>query len=252
MGSYLAPATPTVQGATSAYVQLPPARTGRTTARTAGALLITATAASLVSTALLNPVLNGSGYLAWTFAHQDRVIAGSLFLIVAAFAGAGIAIALYPTLRRYGQGLAIGSVSFRVMEAVMYLVSAVAVLLLVTLSQDVAAGSVNDAGTLGSLLRALHDQASLAGILAFYVGALLYYSIFFRSRLIPRWLSGWGIIGVVLGLGAGLLVLFKVTGSMSALQVGLNVPIGVNEMVLAVWLIIRGFSSPETHSPVPS
>jgi uncharacterized membrane protein YhhN len=102
------------------------------------------------------------------------------------------------------------------------------------------------------LLRALHDEASLAGILAFYVGALLYYSIFFRSRLIPRWLSGWGIIGVGLGLAAGFLVLFTVTSSMSALQVGLNVPIGVNEMVLAVWLIIRGFSSPETHSPVLS
>jgi len=71
----------------------------------------------------------------------------------------------------------------------------------------------------------------------------MYYYIFFQARLIPRWLSGWGIAGAVFGLAAGLLVLFRVTGFMSPLQVVLNLPIGVNEMVLAVWLIVRGFTS---------
>jgi hypothetical protein len=45
-----------------------------------------------------------------------------------------------------------------------------------------------------------------------------------------------------------MLVLFGVTGYMSALQVVLNLPIGVNEMVLAVWLIVRGFN-PSTAAP---
>jgi len=69
----------------------------------------------------------------------------------------------------------------------------------------------------------------------------MYYWIFFRTGLVPRWLSGWGLAGVILGFTAAMLVLFRVTGYMSALQVLLNVPIGVNEMVLAVWLIVRGF-----------
>jgi Domain of unknown function (DUF4386) len=72
----------------------------------------------------------------------------------------------------------------------------------------------------------------------------MYYYVFYRSRLIPRWLSGWGLAGTALGAVAGLLVLFRVTGYMSAPQVALNLPIGVNEMVLAIWLLVRGFRSP--------
>lgn len=208
----------------------------------AGCLLITATAASLVSTALSTPIVNGGGYLSRTFFHQGRVDAGSSFLIISAFAGAGVAIALYPTLRRHSQALALGSVCFRVMEGVMYLVSAVAVLVLVHLSHSAPSGATPAMRTAGSLLRSFRDEASLAGILAFYVGSLMYFWIFFLASLIPRWLSAWGMAGAALGLLAALLVLFGVTGSMSPLQVAMNVPIGVNEMVLALWLIAKGFS----------
>jgi len=93
----------------------------RVTARIAGALFIAATVASLLSTAFLNPVLNGSDYLAATFAHQDRVIVGAFFLLIAAFASASIAISLYPVLRRHAEGLALGAACFRVMEGVLYL-----------------------------------------------------------------------------------------------------------------------------------
>ncbi len=72
--------------------------------------------------------------------------------------------------------------------------------------------------------------------------------MFYRSRLIPRWLSGWGLAGTALGALAGLRVLFHVTGHMSAPQVVLNLLIGVNEMVLAIWLLVRGFGSPAAGS----
>ena len=88
----------------------------------------------------------------------------------------------------------------------------------------------------------------MAAVLAFYLGASMYYYVFYRSRLIPRWLPGWGLAGTALGALAGLLVLFRVTGYMSALQVALNVPIAVNEMVLAIWLLVRGFGSPAAGS----
>jgi Domain of unknown function (DUF4386) len=228
-------------------------KSDRVTARIAAALFITATGASLVSTALLNPVLSGPDYLDKTLSHQDRVIAGAFFLLLAAFASASIAISLYPVLRRHAEGLALGSVCFRVMEGVLYLVSAIAALLLVTLSQEFAkAGSPASSylQTAGTLLRALRDQASLTGVLAFYLGALMCYAIFFRSRLIPRWLSGWGLAGAGLGLIAGVLVLFRVFGFMSSPQVVLNLPIGVNEIVLAVWLVLVGFrSAPVAPSP---
>ena len=71
----------------------------RSAARIVGALFILATVASLVSTALLNPVLNSTGYLATIDGHQGRLITGALFKIVAGFASAGIAMAFYPVLR---------------------------------------------------------------------------------------------------------------------------------------------------------
>lgn len=228
-------------------------RTHGLTAKIAGVLFITATVADLISTGLLNPVLSNSHVVGTVSAHQDRVSAGAFFQIVAAFASAGIAISLYPVLRRRHPGLALGSVGFRVIEGVLYVVNAIGALLLLTLGQAfVKAGSPSSSyfETSAELLKALRDRASLMGVLAFYVGAAMYYLAFHRSRLLPRWLSDWGLVGVALGFVAGILVLFGTTGFMSTPDVVLNLPIGVNEMVLAVWLIIRGFDVPTTLPPV--
>ncbi|OLE24676.1 MAG: hypothetical protein AUG44_18415 [Actinobacteria bacterium 13_1_20CM_3_71_11] len=84
----------------------------------------------------------------------------------------------------------------------------------------------------------MRDRSTLAGVFAFCVGALMYYALFYRSRLVPRWLSGWGIAGALLMLIACLLALFSdspVTG-----YVVLILPILVQELVLAAWLLIKG------------
>ena len=217
--------------------------TYRGTARIAGVLLIIATAASLLSIAFLGSV-GKSDYLTQVAANEGQVALGVLIRFIAAFASAGIALCLYPVLRRYRQGLAIGAVGFRIIEGMFYALGAVSVLLLLTLSQEfVKGGAADQAGflTSGTLLKAFDDWCGVAGILAFYVGGLLYYIAFYRTKLIPRWLSGWGIGAVVLGAVAAILVVFGVTGSMSSVQVGLNAPIGLQEMVLAVWLIVKGF-----------
>ncbi len=215
------------------------------TARLAGALLLTATVAALVSTGLLNPILNSSRYLAKIASHQDRVVLGTFFQLIAAFASAGIAISLYPVLRPHGEGLALGAVGFRVIEGALYVVSAIGVLLLLKLGQDVGvAGRAPGSQTTGALLRTLRDQSSLTGVMAFCIGASMYYYVFYRSSLIPRWLSGWGLAGTALALVAAVLVLFRATGYMSTTQVVLSIPIGVNELVFAVWLILSGFSAP--------
>ena len=203
-------------------------RSDKLTARVAAGLFITATAASLLSTGLLNPILNSSDYLVRIAGHQDRVIAGALFEIVAGCASAGIAISLYPVLKSRGNGLALGSVGFRVMEG----------------------DPLSRWRCCGAVARQLRDQTSIAGVIAFYVGATMYYWLFYWSRLLPRWLSGWGLAGTALGLVAALLILFEATGYMSTLQVVLSLPIGVNEIVLAVWLIVRGFASAGSPPPV--
>jgi hypothetical protein len=228
------------------------ARSDALTARVAGTLFIAATVASLFGTGLLNPVFSGSGYLGKIAAHQDRIVAGSFFEIIAAFASAGIALSLYPVVRRHGEALALGSVGFRLLEGGLYLIAAVGTLMLLQAGRDATAASPIPPylRTSGALLLTLRNQAGLIGVLAFYAGASMYYFVFYRARLIPRWLSGWGLAGTALGAVAGLLVLFRATGYMSAPQVALNIPIGVNEIVLAIWLLVRGFDS-TTAGPAP-
>ena len=215
-------------------------------ARVAAVLFICATAASLVDRALLSPVLSSQDYLAAIVANSGRVTAGAFFQVLAGLTSAGIAVALYPVLRRRGEALALGSVGLRFVEGALYIVGAIGALLLVNLSRLAAAGTEasSSATTSGVLLLALRDRASMTGVLAFYLGGTMYYAIFFRSRLIPRWLSGWGIAATASGLSAALLVFFGVTEMFSTVQVALNVPIFVNELVLAGWLLVKGFSSP--------
>jgi hypothetical protein len=218
--------------------------THRSIARISGVLFIIATAASLLSVAFLGSV-GSPDYLTKIAANEDQVALGVLIRFIAAFASAAIAISLYPVLRRYRQGLALGAVGFRVIEGVFYTLGAVSVLLLLTLSQEFVKAGAGDPAYFsqsGTLLKALDDWAGLAGVFAFYVGGLLYYRVFYQTRLVPRWLSVWGMGAVILGAAAALLVLFGATASMSPVQMALNAPIGLQEMVLAVWLIAKGFS----------
>ncbi len=216
----------------------------RSIARITGALFIIATVTVLASTAFLGSA-SSENYLTRMADNQGQVATGALLRFIAAFASAAIAISLYPVLRRYRQGLALGAVGFRVIEATFYTLGAVSVLLLLTLSQEFVKTGAGDPAYFsqsGTLLKALDDWAGLAAVFAFYVGGLLYYRVFYQTRLVPRWLSAWGIGAVILGAVAALLILFGAAETMSTTQIVLNIPIGLQEMVLAVWLIAKGFN----------
>jgi hypothetical protein len=226
-------------------------KSNKITARIAGALFITATVANILGVVILNPILHNPDYLNKFSANENQVLIGALFLLIGAFASAGIAISLYPILKRYNEGLALGSVGFRIIEGVLYIVGVIDVLLLLTLSQEfVKAGAPVSSyfQTSGVLLLAGYDWANLTAVLAFYLGALMYYSVFYQSKLIPRWLSGWGLVGATLGIVASMLVMFRFISFLSTIQVVLNLPIGVQEMVLAVWLIVKGFNTSASAS----
>jgi Domain of unknown function (DUF4386) len=216
----------------------------RRTALIAGVLFIAATVAGVLGTALSRPFVHDPVSLARISAHQNLVSLGGLFEFIGAAACAGIAISLYPVLRKWDARLALGSVVFRTMEAVMYLVGVVSLLSLVKLSGQLTTAGAADRSslhTIGNSLVAVRDQATLTGVVAFSLGALVYYFVFYRSGLVPRWLSGWGIAAIVLTIGACLAAWFSHRPLTTYTIVLL--PIGVQEMVLAVWLIAKGFSS---------
>jgi hypothetical protein len=217
----------------------------RKTATIAGVLLIIATFASILSNAFLQSV-DASDYLVAVSANQGMVSAGALLMIIAAITSAGIAISLYPLLKKYNKTLALGAVCFRLIEAMFYLVGVLGLLLLVTLSREFVQAGTPDPSSfqiLGTMLLAGRDWAGFVlAPTAFGLGALMYYTVFYQSELIPRWLSGWGLVAGTLMITASMLVMFHLIGLMSTSFIVLVLPIALQEMVLAIWLMVKGFN----------
>jgi hypothetical protein len=131
------------------------------------------------------------------------------------------------------------------MESMLYIVGVVCALSLITLSQGYVMAGASNASSFqisGTLLLAVKDWAGLLSIVTFTMGALMYYYIFYRSKLVPRWLSGWGLVAAASSLTCALLTIFGQLIPFSTVFILLQLPIGLQEMVLAVWLIVKGFN----------
>jgi hypothetical protein len=210
-----------------------------------GVLFIIATVLGVLGRSFYQPILDAQDYLIKISANENQVIIGGLLALLAAFACAGIAIGLYPVLKKHHEALALGSVGFRLMEGMLYIIGVVALLSLLTLSQEYVTAGASNASLFqasGTSLLAVRDWAGKLSIIAFTLGALMYYYVFYQSKLIPRWLSGWGLLGAALSLAAALLAISGQIIYFSTVFILLQVPIGVQEMVLAVWLIVKGFN----------
>jgi hypothetical protein len=211
-----------------------------------GILFIACSAASILSVAPLGSMLDSPDHLAQLAANSDRVVLAALIEFVWAATGAGIAIGLYPVLRRYNQSLALGSVAARTVENIFVLVGTLSLLALLTVGQEsVAAGpaAASSSQVVGEALLAVRDWAhGFLAILPFTLGTLMYSYLLYRSRLVPRWLSGWGLIGAGLCLVATVNAGFTQDFGFTTANTVLNIPIGLQEMVLAVWLIAKGFN----------
>lgn len=218
-------------------------------ARTTGMLFIIATAAVLLGSGLTGSIVGAPDYLVQIAENKNMVVLGAILYFVAAAGSAGIAISLYPILRKYNEGLALGSVGFRLVEAVFYILSALGLLSLLSLSQEYAGAGPQAVPTfqvLGTSILAVRVWAGFVlAVFAFCLGAAMYYYIMYRFRLIPRWLSVWGLVALALVLSMALLIAFgeRISGP-SGMQVLLFLPILVQEIVLAIWLIVKGFNSP--------
>jgi hypothetical protein len=227
----------------------------RRAAVAAGVLFIVATVADVISrAAFLAPVLGLPDPLEAVAANETRVVLGAVLLFVGAAAAAGIAIAMYPVMRGHGEALALGSVGFRLIESTFYLGIVACLVILVAMGEKAVSsgGSVAFAVPV-TLVLAAREALGQVGVLAFAVGATMYYWLFYRSRLVPRWLSAWGLVAIASLVVSVVLVLSGVVEPMSQAQVLLAAPIGLQEMVLAGWLIAKGFhpaDSVVTGAPV--
>jgi hypothetical protein len=224
--------------------------TNRKTARIVGVLLIACTAATIISMSFSSPILSKPDYLVKLAENETQILLGTFFEFIWAVTCAGIAIWLYPVLKKYNGALALGSVGLRIAEGVFVLVGTLSLLSLLTLSQEfVKSGALDTSSYQASSasLLATRDWAhNVILLIPFNLGAMMYYYLLYQSKLISRWLSGWGIIGNTSSLIA--IVYYLFTHDLGLIHTLLNAPIALQEMVFAVWLIVKGFNPSATEA----
>ena len=213
----------------------------RKTAIILGALFITATVAYSLGVIYLDPILGDLEHLTKAAENESQVIIGTLLVLIDSVAVTSIGIVMYAVLKKHNETLALGYVVARIVEGVLFIVNIIAILTLLTLSQEFVKAGTPDGSyyqTIGTILLEAGDWAFLFGFgLAFALSALILNFVLYQSKLAPRWLSGWGLVGTALLWIYYLLQFFSIT------QVEiLFLPIGVQEMVFAVWLIVKGFN----------
>jgi hypothetical protein len=212
----------------------------------AGIFFIIATAFLFVGESFYKPALTAPDVLATAAGDAARVRFGILIEFTCVLAIPLVAIALYPVLRRVSAALAIGYVAFRLFEAAIFTGMEIDRMFVLALSQSYAANPGADLETLTLMVEAMIGGDPWSGVsgplynLVFVTGMLMVNWMFWTSRLLPRWISGWGMVmAVVMG---GLAVSAQFTEINSTLAIALIAPLAVQEMVMAVWFIVKGFN----------
>jgi hypothetical protein len=170
------------------------------------------------------------------------VLWGGLLEVIVALAGIGTAVALFPVVKRQNEGVALGFVAARVLEAAVIFVGVVSLLSVVTLRQDPAGADAASLVTAGKALVAIHDGTFLLGQgLIPGVNALLLGSLMYRSRLVPRIIPAMGLIGAPLLLASITATFFGVYDQVSVWSGLATIPIAAWELSLGLWLVLKGF-----------
>ena len=158
--------------------------------------------------------------------NPDKKVLGMFLEIISGLAVIAIAVLMFPLLRPYGKKLALCYLALKAFEGLLMIIAGVFFLI-----------------HTASLL-ALRDQIYLVHGYLFAIPALLFYYLLYQSKLIPRWLSVWGVIASILLIIVNLLELIEMIPQLEILYL----PIVLNEIVLALWLIVKGFNIPEIET----
>jgi hypothetical protein len=208
-------------------------------------------ATSLVGGVWLESMLTAPDYLGTLSANETQVLIGVLLELLNCIAVVGIAVLLFPILRDHSETLALGYLGFRLIEVVILIVAVISPLALIALSREyAAAGTAEAAGfqALGTVLIAA--RAQMAGLLVpifFGLGAFLLYYSLYQTKLVPRFISVWGLLAVVLMVARNLLVTFGLTIGADMVLV---LPMILNEVFLGIWLMAKGFEVPAQSAQV--
>lgn len=205
----------------------------------AGGILYLLTFVSIPIGFLYSAVLNDPNYIVGS-GTDTAVIIGGILEIIVALAGIGTAVALYPVLKRQNEGVALGFIGARVLEASTIFADVVCLLAIVTLRRT---GVGAEALLTGKMLVVLYGLFRLGQNLMPAVNDLLLGSLLYQSRLVPRVLPILGLIGAPLLIANTIVFMFGITSGPIYLLTGIGVlPIALFEFSLGVWLVVKGFN----------
>ncbi|MFC1536090.1 DUF4386 domain-containing protein [Candidatus Neomarinimicrobiota bacterium] len=210
----------------------------------AGILIITGMIAGMLSVV---PAVESPDYLTEVSKNQNKVLIGAFFQFTLVPIYIGFALLLYSILKKYNESLAIGFVSFRIIAGIFQLIGVIVLPLFLLLSQEFIKSTTPNLlyfQTIGDVLKLGRDLANHVGMmLATGLGNLILFYIFYKTKLIPRWLSSWGLIGNILAMLASFLILFRLIDVITPHFIVLTIPLVLQEIGLAIWLIAKGFNT---------
>ena len=221
--------------------------TNKASAIIIGVLFIAATTFYMIGQFIHGPITASSDYLEHVYPDQQTVIAGVLIELIGILAIPLIAVYFYPVLRKYSQVMSLGYLVFRSLEALLLLVVSIYSLSLIHISKGFLGLTGANAMSyleIGASVQAVSYWTFLLSVgIVFPLTALMLNAVLYQSRLVPRFISVWGLLAAMLLLMGTVVDVFGLLSgiSRSALEVILTIPIAANEIVLALWLIIKGF-----------
>lgn len=218
----------------------------RRTAAIVGLLFLIATVTFIAADTLIKGVLDRPNYLIGASGDATALAAGALLAFVDGLAVVGIAVLMFPFLRPTSEPLALGYVGLRVAELGVVLLYMAVPLIVLALGDGARDGAVDATASLslGSLLTALHDEAIV--LLYLFTGAsgIIFASLLYRSKMVPRPLAVLGLIGYPVLLAGAALAMFGVTDVQQGAGMLAMLPGGLFELILPIWLLAMGFSHP--------
>ncbi len=220
----------------------------RRTAIIVGALFLVALVLYLVGGLIHGPATDPDHFLDQAYAERTSVVLGILVEFIAVVAIPLIGVFMFPVLRRSSEPLALAYVGFRSFEAVLLILIQTKLLALIEVGRQVTENPNDGVGAwqvAGDLLQAERDTLFQLYVVVFAIGAIILYALLFHMRLVPRWLSVWGLAAAAwMGVG-NVLAMFDALpeSSASLVEAAIVLPVPLNELVLAGWLIVKGFST---------
>ena len=211
-----------------------------TYSRLIGALFLAGFVVYGVGFGLTSSVLDAPDFLSQISAHQSTLVLGAFLMLLNAPVDVGKAVLFFPIVENHGKRTALAYLAAIIVEVVLLSLGALCLLMLVPLAQQGVDARVAQA--LGSLLSKSNTMAYQIGQMSLGIGAVFLCSLLFRTRLIPRWLAGLGVIGYAIHAAGAIAEIFGIP-----ISVILLIPGALFELTLPFWLFIKGFQ-PEAYA----